>query len=101
MKLVMAVYQADAARLIHVSLVCSDSDALQEFHNSCTNNLHTSLGQIGWKLTDDPEFYLTPAPFNLWMVRIEAVALHYLHHPKRLFSLSPAAYPCHEGHRQP
>ena len=38
---------------------------LKDFHDSCTNNLHTSLASIGWKLTDDPDTYLTPGPFNL------------------------------------
>ena len=38
---------------------------LQDPHDSCTNNLHTSLRNIGWKLTDDPDTYLTPGPFNL------------------------------------
>ena len=38
---------------------------LQDPHDSCTNNLHTSLAALGWKLTDDPDTYLTPGPFNL------------------------------------
>lgn len=36
-------------------------------HDSCINNLHTALGQIGHPLTDDPDHYLPPSPFNLWM----------------------------------
>ena len=36
-------------------------------HDSCINNLHTSLRQIGHPLTDDPDHYLPPSPFNLWM----------------------------------
>ncbi len=40
---------------------------VQDFHNSCTTNLHESLAAIGWKLTDYPEVFLTPQPFNLWM----------------------------------
>ena len=36
-------------------------------HDSCTNNLHTSLAELGLKLTDDHcTKYYTPAPFNLW-----------------------------------
>ena len=37
------------------------------FHDSCTNNLHTSLAAIGYKLTDDVLNFYTPSPFNLWM----------------------------------
>lgn len=36
-------------------------------HDSCINNLHTSLTAIGHPLTDDPDHYLPPSPFNLWM----------------------------------
>lgn len=36
-------------------------------HDSCINNLHTSLNAIGHPLTDDPDHYLPPSPFNLWM----------------------------------
>ena len=36
-------------------------------HDSCINNLHTSLTAIGHPLTDDPDNYLPPSPFNLWM----------------------------------
>lgn len=36
-------------------------------HDSCINNLHTALRQIGHPLTDDPDHYLPPSPFNLWM----------------------------------
>ena len=47
-------------------------DVLQEAakeHDSCTNNLHNALGELGYKLADDPRFdFYTPAPFNLWCV---------------------------------
>ncbi|DBA66229.1 TPA: hypothetical protein ACH3X2_002602 [Trebouxia sp. C0005] len=36
-------------------------------HDSCINNLHTSLTAVGHPLTDDPDNYLPPSPFNLWM----------------------------------
>ena len=36
-------------------------------HDSCINNLHTALSDIGLSLTDDPDHYPPPAPFNLWM----------------------------------
>lgn len=38
-----------------------------EQHDSCTNNLHNALAELGMKLTDTPRRYLPPAPFNLWM----------------------------------
>lgn len=38
-----------------------------DHHDSCTNNLHTALAALGLKLTDEREFYSTPAPINLWM----------------------------------
>lgn len=40
-----------------------------EPHDSCTANLHASLAALGLRLTpgDDPSFFLTPAPINLWM----------------------------------
>lgn len=41
--------------------------APDEHHDSCTNNLHTSLRELGFKLTDDPEEFYTPQPWNLWM----------------------------------
>lgn len=41
--------------------------AAAEEHDSCINNLHTALGEIGLSLTDDPLNYPPPAPFNLWM----------------------------------
>ena len=36
-------------------------------HDSCINNLHTAMNVIGHPLTDDPDHYLPPSPFNLWM----------------------------------
>lgn len=36
-------------------------------HNSCTSNLHAALKSIGHPLTDDPDHFLPPSPFNLWM----------------------------------
>eukprot|EP00891_Asterochloris_glomerata_P008240 jgi/Astpho2/8240/fgenesh1_pg.00122_%23_19_t len=37
-------------------------------HDSCINNLHTSLKRdVDLTLTDDPDNYPPPAPFNLWM----------------------------------
>lgn len=38
-----------------------------DFHDSCTTNLHVSLKMLGYKLTDDPLNFYTPSPFNLWM----------------------------------
>ena len=36
-------------------------------HDSCTNNLHNSLAELGLKLADDHRFnYYTPQPLNLW-----------------------------------
>ena len=43
----------------------SRRSVVQDPHDSCTNNLHTALAAIGWKLTDDSDTYLTPGPFNL------------------------------------
>ena len=39
----------------------------QDFHDSCTSNLHAALKALGYKLTDDPLNFYTPSPFNLWM----------------------------------
>ena len=36
-------------------------------HDSCINNLHTAMNATGHPLTDDPDHYLPPSPFNLWM----------------------------------
>lgn len=36
-------------------------------HDSCINNLHNAMNAIGHPLTDDPDHYLPPSPFNLWM----------------------------------
>lgn len=38
-----------------------------DFHDSCTTNLHESLAKLGYKLTDDPLNFYTPSPLNLWM----------------------------------
>ena len=38
-----------------------------DFHDSCTSNLHAALKEQGFKLTDTPLDYYTPSPFNLWM----------------------------------
>ena len=38
-----------------------------DFHDSCTANLHAALAAVGYKLTDDPLNFYTPSPFNLWM----------------------------------
>ena len=38
-----------------------------DFHDSCTANLHASLKALGYKLCDDPLDFYTPSPFNLWM----------------------------------
>ena len=38
-----------------------------DFHDSCTTNLHDSLQALGLKLTDDRLNFYTPSPFNLWM----------------------------------
>ena len=46
-------------------LACMQEAAKE--HDSCINNLHTSLNAIGHPLTDDPDHYLPPSPFNLWM----------------------------------
>ena len=42
-------------------------------HDSCTNNMHNALGELGYKLADDHRTdYYTPAPFNLWMSTLDA-----------------------------
>jgi hypothetical protein len=47
----------------------------EDFHDSCTTNLHVALKALGYKLTDDPLNFYTPGPFNLWMcVRPRAAA---------------------------
>ena len=50
---------------VHASW-CSLQEVAKE-HDSCTNNLHNSLAELGLKLADDHRFnYYTPQPFNLW-----------------------------------
>ena len=45
---------------------CALQEAAKE-HDSCTNNLHNSLAELGLKLADDHRFnYYTPQPLNLW-----------------------------------
>ncbi len=47
-------------------------EAAQE-HDSCTNNMHNALGELGFKLAEDHRRnYYTPAPFNLWMSVLDA-----------------------------
>ncbi|KAK9829145.1 hypothetical protein WJX72_004151 [[Myrmecia] bisecta] len=36
-------------------------------HDSCINNLHTALGELGLELLDPAGRKLQPAPLNLWM----------------------------------
>lgn len=38
-----------------------------DHHDSCTDNLHAALREVGFKLTDTPKEFYTPSPFNLWM----------------------------------
>ena len=38
-----------------------------DFHDSCTTNLHVALRALGLRLTDTPLDFYTPSPFNLWM----------------------------------
>lgn len=47
-------------------LNCTLQEAAKE-HDSCINNLHNAMNAIGHPLTDDPDHYLPPSPFNLWM----------------------------------
>ena len=47
---------------------CTLQEAAKE-HDSCTNNLHNSLAELGLKLADDHRFnYYTPQPLNLWQI---------------------------------
>ncbi len=41
-----------------------------DFHDSCTNNLHVSLAAAGYKLTDDPLNFYTPVRVTsaAWLV---------------------------------
>ena len=59
-------------------------------HDSCINNLHTSLTAIGHPLTDDPDNYLPPSPFNLWMaVSLKNEGSQLSWDPPAKVSLSP------------
>ena len=69
-------FMEDTGPGVHDTTVAACSHELYEsilgigpndFHDSCTNNLHVALKALGYKLTDDPLNFYTPSPFNLWM----------------------------------